>query len=293
MRLELGILIALACAATTNLAFLYKYRGANDAARVEVSHPLRSAGALFRSKWFAIGMVVAVGGWLLHVAALALAPISVVQTVLAGGIVLLAVMAERLFGFRVGTRQWFGLGLTALGLVLLGISLPATHGAHSTFSLPGMIAFEGGMIALGALLVMGPRMGAAGRHHGALLGAASGILFGVSDIAIKAIVGLLGHAGIAALLTPWTLVAVVASVAAFYASARGLQDGDAVPVITVTSAAATVTCIAGGLAVFGDPLSGNVLGLIAQMFAFVLVCVAACLTPGPLRVTRATSAVGA
>ena len=60
----------------------------------------------------------------LHVGALALAPLSLVQAVLAGGVVLLAVMAERLFGFRVGPRQWLGLGLTALGLVLLGVTLP-------------------------------------------------------------------------------------------------------------------------------------------------------------------------
>ena len=49
---------------------------------------------------------------------------SVVQAVLAGGVVLLAVMAERIFGFGVGPRQWAGLGLTALGLVLLGVTLP-------------------------------------------------------------------------------------------------------------------------------------------------------------------------
>jgi hypothetical protein len=210
--------------------------------------------------------------------------------VLAGGVVLLAGMAERLFGFSLAWKQWCGVGLTALGLVLLGVSLPATHGAHSTFSVPGMIAFEGGMVGLGALLVMGPRMGAAGHHHGMLLGAASGILFGVSDIAIKAISGLIGHGFLGALFSPWTLLALVASVAAFYSSARGMQEGEAVPVITVTSAAATVTGIAGGLAVFGDPLSGDVLGLIAQVFAFVLVCVAAWLTPAPLRAAAARSA---
>ena len=53
------------------------------------------------------------------------------------------------------------------------------------------------------------------------------------------------------------LVIVAASIAAFYASARGLQDGEAVPVITVTATAATVTGIAGGILVFGDPLPGN------------------------------------
>ena len=79
MTLQLGIFMALACAFATNLGFLYKYRGARDAASVDIRHPLRSAGSLFGSKWFAIGMVVATGAWGFHVAALALAPMSVVQ----------------------------------------------------------------------------------------------------------------------------------------------------------------------------------------------------------------------
>ena len=283
MTLEIGIFIALACAFATNLGFLYKYRGANDAPAVSMAHPWRSAVDLFRSKWFAIGMAVAVGAWGLHVAALAMAPMSVVQAVLSGGVVLLAVMAERLFGYCVGPRQWWGVALTAAGLVLLGVTLPATNSAHSQFSLAGMISFEAGMVAVGALLVAGKRIGAPVHHHGVMLGAASGILFGVSDIAIKAVTGLVGSHGVAAFLSPWMLVIAAASVAAFYASARGLQDGEAVPVITVTATASTVTCIAGGILVFGDPLAGNAFGLAVQMLAFALVCAAAWLTPAPVR----------
>ena len=283
MTLEIGIFTALACAFATNLGFLYKYRGANDAATVSMAHPWRSAADLFRSKWFAIGMAVAVGAWGLHVAAMAMAPMSLVQSVLAGGVVLLAVMAERLFGYCVGPRQWWGVALTAAGLVMLGVTLPATNSAHSQFSLAGMISFEAGMVAVGALLVAGKRIGAPVHHHGVMLGAASGILFGVSDIAIKAVTGLVGTHGMAAFLSPWMLVIAAASIAAFYASARGLQDGEAVPVITVTATASTVTCIAGGILVFGDPLAGNAFGLAVQMLAFALVCVAAWLTPAPVR----------
>jgi drug/metabolite transporter (DMT)-like permease len=291
MTIYLGILLALGCAFTTNLGFLYKHRGACAAPAVHVRHPLRSARGLFRSRWFAIGMLVAAGAWGLHVGALALAPMSVVQVVLAGGVVLLAVMAERIFGFRVGPRQWAGLGLTALGLVLLGVTLPAVHGAQSQFSLPGMIAFETGLLAVGALLIMGKRIGAPDHHHGVMLGAAAGILFGVSDVAIKAITGLVGDAGLlGALLSPWTLVALAASVAAFYASAKGLQDGEAVPVIALTGAAANVAGIAGGIIVFGDPLPGSALGIVLQGIAFALVVAAAALTPAPLRVAAAQPA---
>jgi drug/metabolite transporter (DMT)-like permease len=283
MSTFLGIMLAGACALATNIGFLYKHRGARAAPPVDMRHPLRTAGSLFGTRLFAIGMAIATFAWVFHVAALSVAPLSLVQAVLAAGMVLLAVMAERIFGLRTGTRQWIGLALTAFGLILLGVTLPAAHGADSRFSLPGMIAFESALVAGGTLLIMGPRIGARREHHGYMLGAAAGILFGVSDIAIKAISGLVGASGAAGLLSPWLLVCVLASVGAFYASAKGLQDGDAVPVIAITGTAANVAGIVGGILVFGDPMAGNPLWLVVQCLAFVLVVLAAWLMPAPVR----------
>jgi hypothetical protein len=283
MTLPLGILLALLCALATNMGFLYKHRGARAAPAVNMRRPLRTFKALFASRFFALGMAVATGAWILHVAAMAVAPLSVVQAVLAGGVALLAVIAERMFGIRTGRRQWLGLGLTATGLALLGLTLPAMHGADSRFSLPGMIAFEAGLVAAGTLLIVGPRIGAPAEHHGYMLGAASGILFGVSDIAIKAISGEIATAGVAGLLSPWTLVTVTASVAAFYASAKAFQEGDAVPVIAVTGTAANLSGIVAGVIVFGDPVSADPLALAAQCLAFVFVLTAAWLMPAPVR----------
>ena len=106
--LQLGILLACLCALATNVAFLLKHRGACAAPDVSLKHPVRSAVGLFRSKWFAVGMGVALGAWLLHVGALALAPLSVVQAVIAGGLVFLTVLAERWFGYSVGTPPMGG-----------------------------------------------------------------------------------------------------------------------------------------------------------------------------------------
>jgi len=284
MTPEIGILLALACAFVANLGFFYKYRGANAVAKVSMRHPLRSARALYSSPWFTLGMAIAVGSWGLHVAALAVAPMSVVQVALAAGVVLIAVMAERMFGFEVGPRQLLGLIMTAVGLATLGVTLPAMHGAHSQFSQAAMISFEAGLFGIGGLLIMGPRMGGPTEHHGVMLGAAAGILFGVSDTAIKALTGITAAHGLLALaLSPWLLVAVAASIVAFYASARGLQDGEAVPVIAVTGTAANIAGIAGGIVVFGDPMAAGPLGVTLQALAFVLVVVACALMPAPLR----------
>src|SRR5207244_3190648 len=130
-------------------------------------------------------------------------------------------------------------------------------------------------IAAGGLLIMGPSMGAPAEHHGYMLGAASGILFGVSDVAIKAISGMVGSSLPMGLLTPWTFVCVAASVVAFYASAKGLQDGEAVPVIAVTGTAANVAGIVGGFIVFGDPFPASLVPVIVQCVAFALIVGAA------------------
>jgi drug/metabolite transporter (DMT)-like permease len=286
--LSIGILLALFCAFATNVAFLLKHRGACAAPDVSLRHPVASAIGLFRSKWFAVGMLVALGAWVFHVAALAMAPLSIVQAVIAGGLVFLTVLAERWFGYSVGTRQWAGVGLTALGLVLLAVTLPHSGGHHS-YSTAGMIAFESALLALGTFLVLSKKLGAH-EHHGVMLGTAAGILFGVSDVAIKALTGAAGTGGgMGVLLSPWLLTCIAASVIAFYASARGLQKGEAVPVITLTSAAANVTAISGGILVFGDPMPNDPVGIVIQSFAFVLVIGAAALTPAPLRAARATA----
>jgi drug/metabolite transporter (DMT)-like permease len=291
----LGILLALICALATNIGFLFKHRGACAAPAVDIRRPLRTAWALYSSPLFAVGMLIAAGAWIFHVAAMAVAPLSMVQSVLAGGVVLLAIMAERSFGLRISRRQWLGICLTAVGLCLLAVSLPAVHGAHSRFSVPGMIAFEAGLLAAGTMLIMGPRLGAPAAHHGFMLGAASGMLFGVSDVSIKAISGMVGSHGALGLVSPWLVVTLAASVAAFYSSAKGLQDGEAVPVIAVTGTAANLTGIVGGIIVFGDPLSGQPLMLAAEVVAFVLVLFAAWLTPAPVRAAgaAATSVAGA
>src|SRR5437016_14661315 len=94
-----GLGLALGSALGTNVAFLFKQRGAVSAPPVLARHPLRSAAGLFRSRWFSLGLPVAVAAWGLHVGAPALAPLSIVPAVLSRGSVFPAVPADRYFGF--------------------------------------------------------------------------------------------------------------------------------------------------------------------------------------------------
>ena len=284
---QVGIGLALVCAIATQLGFLCKHRGANCAPPVDLGRPLRSAVALVRSRWFAIGLAVTASAWVLHVLALAIAPLSVVQAVLSSGVVVLAVLGDRVFGCDVAPRQWLGIAMTATGLVLLVVTLPGHDGAQAAFAMPTLVLFEGAMLGVGALLVAGPRLGAPTHHHGALLGAAAGTLIGVSDVAIKALTGIAASGALAVLASPALLVAVLTGLLAFLTSARAFQQGDAVPVIASTSTAANVTAILGGILVFGDALAGGTVVVVLQALAFVLVAAAALLTPGAAARTAA------
>jgi drug/metabolite transporter (DMT)-like permease len=286
LAVGVGLGCALLSALGTNLAFLFKHRGAVAAPDVDMRHPLRSAIDLFRSKWWSIGWGVAAVAFALHVAALTLASISIAQAVLAGGLVFLAVLAERFFGFELGRRQWIGIGLVAVSLSLLTLTGGGGGGAHSGYSLAGMIIFEGIAVCLGLVLVLSHLIERIPVQRGVLLGIAAGLGFGISDVAIKALSGDL-DSGPVGLLSAWSVVIVTAAVFSFFASARSLQIGDGVAVIAVTSVAANLSTILAGLAVFGDRLGDNALVVGVRVTAFALILVGAALIPAPVRAGEA------
>jgi hypothetical protein len=285
-----GLALALASALGTNVAFLFKQRGALLAPPVRVRHPLRSAAGLFRSRWFSLGWIVAFGAWGLHVGALALAPLSIVQAVLAGGLVFLAVLAERFFGYQLGRRQWVGLLITGVGLAVVGFTSGRQGGEAPGYALAALIVVETTILALATGLALAShRLGLTPIRQGMLLGACAGALFGVSDIAIKYLTHAVGD-GVLELLSPWTVAALAASVTAFYASARGLQLDPGIEVIAFTSVAANLIAIVGGILVFRDPVGTGPLAITGRAVAFGLVIAGAALMPAPMRTSRRADA---
>jgi hypothetical protein len=226
------------CALGTNLSSLFKARGAVLARPIQVRHPLRSATDLFRQRWFAVGWILALFAWGLHIEALALAPLSSVQAVLSGGLVFLA----------------------------------------------ALIVVETAILAIGVGLVrISTRREVEHRGEALLLAVAAGVLFGVSDVAIKYLTH--AHGPAFGLLSPWTFTALISFMCSFYASARSLQIGIAIEVIAITSVAANLSAILGGILVFGEPVGSGVGGIIGRLLAFGLVIAGAALVPAPLRAT--------
>ncbi len=289
LSVQIGLLFAVATAFASVLGFLYKHRGAVASPDVEWSRPVRSSLVLFKNPWYTLGIVIATVGWGFHVAALSLAPISLVQSVIAGGLVLLTVTADRLFAHSVTRREWIGVGLAALGLAFLAATLDgAGSEAHSDFESARLISFLVAVsIAAGVVGYFGQKT----HHAGVALGASAGLLWATSDTAIKAASdGLGSESALAIVVSPLALLILVYSIVGLIVSAKSLQIGKAVPVIAITSVAANGFTIAAGPLVFEEPLPDDTLGFTVRILAFALVIVAAALTPAPVRAVEAEPA---
>jgi hypothetical protein len=274
---EIGLILALGCALISGVALLCKHRGAVNAPAVAMSSPLRSAAALFRSRWWAIGFGLAFLAWCLHVAALSMAPLSLVQAVIAGGLAMLAIPARRWFGIAVCKREMAGIALCAAGLGFL--ALTAGHERSEIgFDPVTMLGFQCGMLTIGGLLILTAANGRLVAQGSLLMAIAAGTLLGVSDISLKALSELV-PADPVALLSPWTATAILGGLGAFLALGRGLQLGEPVSVIVAFSAAATLASIAGGIVVFGDPMGSDAVAVIGRSLAFVAVVGAAAMLP--------------
>ncbi len=276
----LGLVFALICAVVALLGFLWKERGAQGAELVSLRHPIRSTARLFRNKWWTLGIIVAMGAWVFHVAALALAPISLVQATIAAGLVLLTPMADRFFGHPAGRREWVGVGLTAAGLLLLALTLGSTATeAHDDFTEQTLWLYVGGATALSLVACLAVFAGP--RWVGPALGLSCGLMWGASDVTIKAASSMLETDGLLVLFTLEALVILVLSLVGFVIGARSLQIGPPVAVIAVTTAAANVLTIASGSVVFGEPLPDTAIAFSLRLLGFALVIVGAVITPGP------------
>jgi drug/metabolite transporter (DMT)-like permease len=172
-----------------------------------------------RPRWLA-ATALAIAGWPLQVAALALAPLTVVQPTLALGLVLLLVLGVRLLGEPAARRDLAAALAIGAGLALLAWGAPGETRIHA-----------GGVALLGAL---GPLAALAAvpwilrdRAAGGLLVLAAGCAYAVSGVTSKLLTDALGGAALPAALG-W---------AAGTAAVAGLGLGDEMGALRRVSAA--------------------------------------------------------
>ena len=268
--LALGLVLAVAASVALNGSYLIQHVGSAGAPPVDARRPLATLRSLLRSRAWAAGAALGMGGWAMHVAALSHAPLSLVQAFVAGGLGVMAPPASRALRNPLSRAEWVGVAAAVAALALLCVGL-RDPGLHYSVRPGAMVAFLVAAAGFAALLATTGRIG-----RGQALGLAGGVLYGTADVAIKALTGVAHAHGPGGVITsPWLVVAAAASVCAFFAFQRGLQCGRAVPVVVLMTAATTVLSLAGGFVVFGDPLGSTPALVVLHLAAFAMVTAAA------------------
>ena len=120
-------------------------------------------------------------GWLMYVAALRLAPLSLVQAIAASGVAVLAFATARGHPSRLARREQVAVVLAIAGLMLLAFSLVDTTESDQRPAVAGVVIWLAACGGGAVLLIAIPTRFA----RAASLGLAAGLLFADGDISAK------------------------------------------------------------------------------------------------------------
>lgn len=266
-----GLCLALVSAGCLNWGFLRQHGTVAGLPPLSVRRPFASLRSLFANLRWLAGFLVGIAGWALYVAALRLAPLSLVQAVSAGGIGLLALLVERTADTRLTRREWAGVAAAGTGLAALALSLTGAEGATGR---PGAAAAVAAWVAISlvvAALAVGPL--APRLAGGAGFGLAAGTLYAAGDVATKAAV-----AGGVALV--FTFAVLACHGLAFVALQLGFQRGGALATAGVSTLAMNALPIVAGMLVFAEGVPDDGFGVL-RLLAFAAVVLGAALLARP------------
>jgi hypothetical protein len=254
MTTAAGLALALVSSFALNWAWLIQHGAVRELPPLSARRPVASLRILFGDRSWVSGFVGGIGGWVLYVAALALAPLSLVQAISAGGVGVLAALAHRR-GDALARLDWSAVSLAIGGLLLICISLAggASNAAHADPS--------GAAVWLGASAVV------AAATFARRPGIAAGTLYAAGDVATKGAV----FGGWWLILVP---ILLLAHSSAFVVLQVGFQHAGALETAGVASLLTNALPIAAGVVLFHEQLPGGVLGGV-RVAGFILVVLAA------------------
>ena len=268
MSIAAGLLLALGSAVALNWGWVAQHTAASALPALTLRHPIASLWLLFRDLRWLTGFLVGLGGWALYIGALALAPLSLVQAVAAGGIGILALFAHRA-GAPLSQRDRVAVVLSTGGLLLLAVSLAggadAGHQPHGAAIAVWLVV----SLAAACLCVLsGDRLA-----PGAGLGLAAGVLYAAGDVATKAV-----FAG--GLWLALIVVILAAHGAAFAVLQLGFQRGRALATAGTSTLLTNALPIAAGIVVFHEHLPGGAFSVL-RIASFAAVVAGAALLADP------------
>lgn len=271
LKTGIGLTLAFISAIAVNWAYTREHDAAAAMPRFSARRPRQFVESLLGSRRWLLGFTTETVGWLVYVAALRLAPLSLVQAVCASGIAVLALVSVHGHPRRLARSEQIAVVVAVAGLVLLSLSLVGTQQQDRAPDGASVVVWLGGSVAAALLLVV-LRLPLA---RGPALGLAAGLLFAGGDISAKLVV----YGGI------W-FVAVLSLIACYGLGTSILQaafqHSNALTAAGLATLANNAAPIAAGFVVFGEELpSGEKGGL--QVAAFGSLVVSAVLLARPAR----------
>jgi hypothetical protein len=281
-----GLALTLAAALGINAGYLVQHVALDALPSMAGRGPVDAVGRMLRSRRWRIGAALGYGGLALDVAALTLAPLAVVQSIVTAGAVVVLVGAQRITGTPSSARERVAVAVTVVAVCLLAVGLPAQLGRSGPTAL-AVLAFLAGTAAVAGLVTSGLGR-AAGPASPRRRGIAAGVLYGGTNVALVALLA----AGLHPIAVTGVAVAGGATVTAagFLLFQRGLQAGRPVVVVSMMNAATSVVAVIGGLALFGERLGTQPALVGIHLAAFVAVPVAAVLAGEGVSAGRAAVA---
>ena len=182
LGVAIGLVLAAVSATLTNVAYLREHDAAASLPALSLRRPLQSLRLLLTDRSWMLGFAMESGGFASYAAALALASLAVVQSIGAGGIGVLAFVSSRVSGHPLTRSQSAGVRVSAMGLLLLGVSLAQDSGAGGRGSTIGISAWIGGTAGVAALVLW---RGSRGGQPAVALVVAGGLLFSIGDFSTK------------------------------------------------------------------------------------------------------------
>lgn len=193
---------------------------------------------------FVVGLLLDGVGFVAQIAALHVLPLFLVQATQAASLAVTAV-AVRVFGVRLGAREWTAVGVVVAGLALLGSS--AESEGSSEVGLGFRLTLAGAAVVLG---IAGLLVGRAGdRVRTAGLGLVAGLCFGLVAVAGRVIQSL---APLDLLRDPALYVVAVAGALAMLFFATALQRGSVTTATAMMVLGETVMPSLIGVLLLGD-----------------------------------------
>jgi hypothetical protein len=268
----IALVLALVSTTLTNVAYLRQHDAAAALPALSLRRPLHSAQALLTDRTWLIGFALESAGFALYVLALALAPLSVVQSIAAGGIGILALASARISRRRLGRYELAGVLVSMVGLVALAVSLAGGTGEGSGGSTASVLLWLAATAAV-AVLALG-----LGRRFGALAvaeGIAGGLFFSIGDISVKvATEGGVRYAFAVGVIAGYALGTTFLQL--------GYQKGAALTVAGLATLLTNALPIAAGTIVLGEPVPSGAFGVL-RVLAFAAVTAGAVLLARPER----------